>query len=102
MMLSQQNPMATLKINTLLNKMSQIVRVAGRIVKLPGLHGIWLGSDHLCRSKITLFYPNGPTEEITYEYGKWADAEKDKKILEDAKKEFTKLKTADPVLSHSS
>ena len=82
--------------------MSQIVRVAGRIVKLSGLHGIWLGPDHLSNSRITLFYPNGPTETIEYGYGKWADAEKDKKILEDAKKEFTKLKTAEPLLSHSS
>ena len=78
--------------------MSQLVRVAGRMVKLSGLHGIWLGPTHLGGSRITLFYPNGPTETIEYGYGKWADAEKDKKIIEDAKK----LKTADPVLSHSS
>ena len=82
--------------------MSQLVRVAGRMVKLSGLHGIWLGPTHLGGSRITLFYPNGPTETIEYGYGKWADAEKDKKILEDAKKEFTKLKTAEPLLSHSS
>lgn len=82
--------------------MSRLVRIGQRMVELSGLHGIWLGPTHSGGSRITLFYPKGPTEEITYEYGKWADAEKDKKILEDAKKEFTKLKTADPVLSHSS
>lgn len=74
--------------------MSQIVRVAGRMVKLPGLHGIWLGPTHVGGSRITLFYPNGPTETIEYGYGKWTDAEKDKKILEHAKKEFTKPNTA--------
>jgi hypothetical protein len=51
---------------------------------------------------MTLFYLNRPTEEITYEYGKWDECDKDAKILEDAKKEFKKQKTADPVLSHSS
>ena len=78
--------------------MSQLVRVAGRMVKLSGLHGIWLGPTHLGGSKITLFYPKGPTEIIEYGHGEWAQAEKDKKILEDAKK----LKIADPLLSHSS
>ena len=78
--------------------MSELVRVAGRMIRLPGLYGIWLGPDHLSNSRITLFYPNGPTETIEYGYGKWEDAEKDKKILEDAKKEFTKQKIASEAL----
>jgi hypothetical protein len=82
--------------------MSRLVRIGQRMVELSGLQGIWVGPDHLCRSKMTLFYLNRPTEEITYEYGKWDECDKDAKILEDAKKEFKKLKTADPVLSHSS
>ena len=70
--------------------MSEIVRVAGRIVRLTGLHGIWLGPDHLSNSRITLFYPKAPTQTIEYAYGKWAEAEKDKLTLEEAKKEFLK------------
>ena len=65
--------------------MSRVVRVAGRLVELSGLHGIWLGVDHTACSRITLFYLNRPTETINYAYGQWADAERDKKILEDAK-----------------
>jgi hypothetical protein len=65
--------------------MSRVVRVAGRLVELSGLHGVWLGVDHTACSRITLFYPNGPTKTIDYAYGQWAEAEKDKKILEDAK-----------------
>ena len=82
--------------------MSRLVRIGQRMVELSGLQGIWVGPDHLCRSKMTLFYINRPTEEITYEYGKWDECDKDAKILEDAKKEFKKLKTADPVLAQSS
>jgi hypothetical protein len=82
--------------------MSRLVRIGQRMVELSGLQGIWVGPDHLCRSKMTLFYLNRPTEEITYEYGKWDECDKDAKILEDAKKEFKKQKTADPVVSHSS
>ena len=70
--------------------MSRVVRVAGRMVELSGLHGIWLGADHLCNSRITLFYPNHPTQTIEYACGKWAEAEKDKLTLEEAKKEFLK------------
>jgi hypothetical protein len=82
--------------------MSRLVRIGQRMVELSGLQGIWVGPDHLCRSKMTLFYLNRPTEEITYEYGKWAECDRDAKILEDAKKEFKKLKTADPLLAQSS
>ena len=71
--------------------MSRLVRIGQRMVEISGLHGIWVGPDHLCRSKITLFYLNRPTEEITYDYGKWADCDRDAKILEDAKKEFKKI-----------
>ena len=70
--------------------MSRVVRVAGRMVELSGLHGIWLGVDHLCNSRITLFYPKGSTQTIEYACGKWAEAEKDKLTLEEAKKEFLK------------
>jgi hypothetical protein len=82
----------------MVNKMSRVVHVAGRMVELSGLHGIWRGTDHLCNSRITLFYPKGPcflgagvagtTQTIEYAYGKWAEAEKDVLTLEEAKKEF--------------
>ena len=69
--------------------MSRIVRVAGRMVELSGLHGIWLGPDHLSQSRITLFYINNKaTEVINYGCNEYAQAEKDKLILEEAKKEF--------------
>ena len=74
----------------LLNKMSGVVRVAGRTVKLSGLHGIWLGPDHLSRSRITLFYPEGPTQTIEYGFYEHIQAEKDRLALEEAKKEFLK------------
>jgi hypothetical protein len=68
--------------------MSRLVRIGEKMVELSGLRSIWLGADHLCRSRITLFYPNRPsnkdTETIQYEYGNWAQAEKDKKVLEEA------------------
>jgi hypothetical protein len=38
---------------------------------------------------MTLFYlDHRPTQQITYEYGKWEDCERDAKILEKAKEEF--------------
>jgi len=70
--------------------MSRVVRVAGRMIELSGLHGIWLGPDHLTNSKITLFYPKGPTQTIQYKSGEHVQAEKDKNTLEEAKKEFDK------------
>ena len=70
--------------------MSRLVRIGERMIELQGLHGIWLGVDHLSNSRITLFYPKGPTQTIEYAYGKWADAERDRKILEDAKALLTK------------
>jgi hypothetical protein len=70
--------------------MSRLVRIGERMIELQGLHGIWLGADHLCNSRITLFYPNGPTQTIEYGTGKWADAERDRKILEDAKAQLSK------------
>ena len=70
------------------NKMSRLVRIGNNMVELSGLHRIWVGPDHLCRSKMTLFYLNRPTQEITYDYGKWEDCERDAKILEKAKEEF--------------
>jgi len=71
--------------------MSRVVRVAGRMIELSGLHGIWLGPDHLCRSRITLFYiNNNPTQTIEYGLDEYAQAEKDRLALEEAKKEFLK------------
>jgi len=71
--------------------MSRLVRIGQRMVEISGLHGVWVGPDHLCRSKITLFYLNRPTEVITYELDKHVECAKDAKILEDAKKEFKKI-----------
>ena len=65
--------------------MLRTVRVAGRLVELAGLQQVWLGVDHLSNSRITRYYPNGPTKTIDYGYGEYAQAEKDLKILEDAK-----------------
>jgi len=64
--------------------MLRTVRVAGRLVELAGLQQVWLGVDHLSNSRITLYYPNGPTKTIDYAHGQWAQAEKDLKILEGA------------------
>jgi len=68
--------------------MLRTVRVAGRLVELAGLQQVWLGVDHLSNSRITLYYPNGPTKTIDYAYGQSAEAEKDLKILESAKNHF--------------
>jgi hypothetical protein len=70
--------------------MSRVVRVAGRMVELSGLYGIWRGADHLCNSRITLFYLNRPVQTIEYGCNEYAQAEKDKLTLEEAKKEFLK------------
>ena len=70
--------------------MSRLVRIGKNMVELSGLHGIWVGPDHLCRSKMTLFYLNRPTVTITYELDKHAECVTDAKILEEAKKEFQK------------
>jgi hypothetical protein len=64
--------------------MLRTVRVAGRLVELAGLQQVWMGHDHLSNSRITLYYPNGPTKTIDYAYCQWAEAKKDLKILEDA------------------
>lgn len=69
-----------------LNKMSRVVRVAGKVIKLAGLDQVWLGFDHLANSRITLYYPHGPVQTIEYKCGEWAQAEKDAKILEEAMK----------------
>jgi len=70
--------------------MSRLVRIGKNMIELSGLHGIWMGPDHLSRSRITLYYPKGPVIQINYEYDEFAQAEKDKQILEEAKKEFNK------------
>jgi hypothetical protein len=70
--------------------MSRLVRIGKNMIELSGLHGIWVGPDHLCSSKITLFYPNKPTVVITYDLDKHIECDKDAKMLEEAKKEFDK------------
>jgi len=71
-----------------LDKMSRLVRIGERMIEIAGLHAIWVGPDHLCRSRITLFYLNRPAEQITYDYDKHVECDKDAKILECAKNEF--------------
>jgi hypothetical protein len=69
--------------------MSRLVKIAKNMVELSGLHGIWVGPDHLSRSKITLFYNDKkPTVVITYELDKYVECDKDAKLLKEAKKEF--------------
>ena len=70
--------------------MSRLVRIGKNMVELSGLRNVWVGSDHLSRSKMTLFYPNKPTVEITYEYGQWLECDKDATIIKEALKEFKK------------
>ena len=81
----------TWRNNVILIKMSRLVRIGKNMVEISGLHGIWVGPDHLTRSRITLFYPNKPTVQITYELDKHVECARDAKILEDAKKEFEKV-----------
>lgn len=81
----------TWRNNVILIKMSRLVRIGKNMVEISGLHGIWVGPDHLTRSRITLFYPNKPTVQITYELDKHVECARDAKILEDAKKEFEKM-----------
>ena len=70
--------------------MSRLVRIGKNMIELSGLHGIWVGADHLSRSKMTLFYPEKPTLVITYEIDKHLECARDAKILEEAKKEYEK------------
>jgi hypothetical protein len=70
--------------------MSRLVRIGKRMIELSGLDKVWLGADHLTNSKITLYYPKGPTQTIEYGCGEWAQAEKDKKTLEESMKDFKK------------
>ena len=70
--------------------MSRLVRIGKHMVELSGLHGIWVGPDHLSRSKMTLYYPSKPTVVITYELDEHVNCAKDAEILEEAKKEFEK------------
>jgi hypothetical protein len=75
--------------------MSRLVRIFGggkKLVEISGLHGIWVGSDHLNQSILTLYYLNHKTEKITYKYDEWDECNKDVKSLEKAKIEFNKDK----------
>ena len=68
--------------------MSRSVRIGKRMVEISGLHGVWVGPNHLYQPRMTLFYLDKPVQQITYDYGKWADCDKDVKILKNAQKEF--------------
>ena len=71
--------------------MSRSVRISKMMVEISGLYGVWVGPNHLGQPRMTLFYIDGrPTEIITYEFDKWAECDKDQKILEEAKEEFKK------------
>ena len=70
--------------------MSRVVRIGKHMVELSGLHGIWVGADHICRSKITLFYLDKPIQTITYELDKHVECDRDAKFLEKAKEDFKK------------
>jgi hypothetical protein len=70
--------------------MSRLVRIGKNMVELSGLHGIWVGPDHLTRSKMTLFYPEKPTATVVITYENHIECDKDAKNLEEAKKEFEK------------
>jgi len=62
--------------------MSRVIQVAGRMIELSGLHGVWLGTKFPFGSQITLYYTNGsPTQTIDYEYGQWEQAEKDRNMI---------------------
>jgi hypothetical protein len=74
--------------------MSRLVRIFGggkKLVEISGLHGIWVGSDHLNQSVMTLYYLNHKTEKITYQYGEWDECNKDAKILKEAKSNFISI-----------
>ena len=81
--------------------MLRTVRVAGRMVELAGLDQVWLGVDHLANSKITLYYPKGPVQTIEYKCGEYAQAEKDKKILEKALRPRNSVEPREPTTSDS-
>lgn len=73
----------------MLSKISRLVPIGKNMVEISGLHGIWVGPNHLGDTpRMTLYYPDGPTKTIEYGYGKWAECDKDAQILKDAKKEF--------------
>ena len=51
--------------------MSRFVQVGKKMVDMKGLHGVWIGPDHLGRSRITLHYiDRRDSEIIEYEYAK--------------------------------
>jgi hypothetical protein len=74
--------------------MSRVVHIGKHLVELSGLHGIWVGADHICRSKITLFYLDKPTQTITYELDKHVECANDAKFLEKEKEDFKKTLTS--------
>jgi hypothetical protein len=81
--------------------MSRSIRVAGRMVELVGLDQVWLGFDHLCNSKLTLYYPKAPVQTIEYKCGEWAQAANDKKIIEEALRPSNLNVASEPLLDNS-
>lgn len=81
--------------------MSRTIRVAGRMIDLAGLQQVWLGIDHLNNSKITLYYPKGPVQTIEYKWGEHVQAEKDKKIIEEALRPSNLNMPGEPLLDNS-
>jgi len=71
--------------------MSRFVQVGKKMVDMAGLHGVCVGSDHLCRLCITLYYPDRPqSKKIEYDYGQSVQADKDAKFLKESLEQFKK------------
>ena len=71
--------------------MSRFVQVGKKMVDMVGLHAVWIGPDHLCRSRITLYYPDRPqTKTIEYDYDQMVQAGKDAKFLKESLEQFKK------------
>jgi hypothetical protein len=60
-----------------------------------GLHAVWIGPEQLCRSRITLYYPDRlQTKTIEYDYDQMVEANKDAKFLKESLKQF-KMKVSE-------
>lgn len=71
--------------------MSRFVQIGKKMVDMVGLHGVWVGPDHLCRSRITLYYPDRrQTNTIEYDYDQMVQADKDAKFLKESLEQFKK------------
>jgi len=71
--------------------MSRFVQIGKKMVDMVGLHAVWIGPDHLCRSRITLYYPDRlQTKTIEYDYDQMVEANKDAKFLKESLKQFNR------------